>query len=161
MPVCRHCGLDKEPSAFYASSPRKCKECVRKTVHENRERNIERIRAYDRERDQRQSRKEARRNLAWRYKERKGSYIEKWVTKNPEKRAAHEAVRRAVRSGILKKLPCEHVDENGHVCGAKAQAHHDDYSKPLDVIWLCPEHHGERHRWLNEMARQAPREAAE
>jgi ribosomal protein S27AE len=31
-------------------------------------------------------------------------------------------------------------------CGAKAQAHHDDYKKPLDVRWLCPKHHGEHHR---------------
>jgi hypothetical protein len=28
------------------------------------------------------------------------------------------------------------------VCGAKKSvAHHEDYKKPLDVIWLCQEHH--------------------
>ena len=37
-------------------------------------------------------------------------------------------------------LPCE-------VCGAtKAQAHHCNYSKPLDVRWLCPKHHAEWHK---------------
>jgi hypothetical protein len=33
------------------------------------------------------------------------------------------------------------------VCGvANAQAHHDDYTKPLDVRWFCQAHHGEAHR---------------
>jgi hypothetical protein len=48
-------------------------------------------------------------------------------------------VKSALRSGKLKRQPCE-------VCGAKnSQAHHDDYSKPLEVRWLCPAHHGKEH----------------
>lgn len=48
--------------------------------------------------------------------------------------------RYAIRSGQLVKQPCQ-------VCGdPKSQAHHDDYSKPLEVQWLCSKHHGERHR---------------
>jgi hypothetical protein len=40
----------------------------------------------------------------------------------------------------LDRKPCE-------ICGAeKADAHHDDYSKPLDVRWLCETHHSEHHR---------------
>lgn len=62
--------------------------------------------------------------------------------KNPEKRAAHIAVGIAVRSGKLQKRPCI-------ICGnKKAHGHHDDYSKPLDVIWLCSIHHKERHIML-------------
>lgn len=46
----------------------------------------------------------------------------------------------AVHFGLLVKHPCEQ-------CGSiKVQAHHEDYSKPLDVRWLCVAHHGEAHR---------------
>lgn len=66
-----------------------------------------------------------------------------YAKRHPEKNAAKVAVMMAVRSGKLLRQPCE-------VCGAKrSHAHHNDYSKPLEVIWLCPQHHGERHRIIN------------
>lgn len=49
---------------------------------------------------------------------------------------------KAIRHGVLKYLPCE-------VCGlddASVQAHHDDYSKPLEVRWLCSWHHAQHHK---------------
>lgn len=62
-----------------------------------------------------------------------------WADRNPTKRHAHHMVNNAVRNGKLVKLPCS-------VCGnPKSEAHHEDYSKPLDVIWLCRKHHGELH----------------
>lgn len=39
-----------------------------------------------------------------------------------------------LKRGKLTRQPCE-------VCNAKAQMHHDDYDRPLDVRWLCLEHH--------------------
>jgi hypothetical protein len=51
--------------------------------------------------------------------------------RHPAKRAAHCAVSNAIRAGRIMKAPCES-------CGnEKAQAHHDDYDKPLDVMWLA------------------------
>lgn len=62
-----------------------------------------------------------------------------WITRNPEKRAAHNAVTYALKSGRLVRQPCE-------VCNdPKSEAHHDDYSKPLVVRWLCKPHHAEHH----------------
>lgn len=57
---------------------------------------------------------------------------------NEEKYKARTAVSNALRDGRLIKQPCEH-------CGAteKVQAHHNDYSKPLDVEWLCFKCHRE------------------
>lgn len=51
-----------------------------------------------------------------------------------------EQCKYAVRVGKLTRLPCEK-------CGAsKSEAHHEDYSKPLDVKWLCRKCHGFEHR---------------
>lgn len=55
----------------------------------------------------------------------------------PERVNAREAVRRAVRSGKLIPLPCQHPG----CTETKTFAHHEDYSKPLDVAWFCKPHH--------------------
>ena len=44
-----------------------------------------------------------------------------------------------VKRGVIKKESCQ-------VCGAKAQMHHDDYSKPTQVRWFCRAHHLDIHR---------------
>jgi ribosomal protein S27AE len=65
-----------------------------------------------------------------------------WYARNPEKRRAHIYLNNALRSGKVIKQKCEK-------CGAKnAEAHHDDYAKPLDVRWLCGKHHRRRHKEL-------------
>lgn len=57
-----------------------------------------------------------------------------------EKAKARELLKYAVKTGKVKKLPCCE-------CGAsQVEAHHADYSKPLDVVWLCPKHHRYAHR---------------
>ena len=56
-----------------------------------------------------------------------------------EKNRARALVRHAVYYGRLAKGNCE-------VCGAvPTHGHHDDYSKPLAVRWLCPVHHKQEH----------------
>lgn len=81
-------------------------------------------------------------------------------SKTPERRARleaskarhplHEWARRAtlnaIDRGLLTRQPCE-------VCGEeKVDAHHDDYTKPLAIRWLCRRHHMELHRMDNEGA---------
>lgn len=50
------------------------------------------------------------------------------------------AVRDAVARGGLSPMPCEVCLDTHNV-----HAHHEDYSKPLDVMWLCKKHHEQRH----------------
>ena len=61
---------------------------------------------------------------------------------------AHNVVTKALYHGILVRQPCEVCGVSGLDINGKMniEAHHDDYSKPLDVRWLCPKHHKEWHR---------------
>jgi len=62
-----------------------------------------------------------------------------FIKNNPQKKSCHVAVFLAIESGRLERKPCE-------VCGnLKVDAHHEDYNKPLDVVWLCRQHHADRH----------------
>ena len=74
------------------------------------------------------------------YPEEVGAMIKAYSKRNPEKVAARNAINGAVRYGKIQKQPCE-------VCGATKyiHAHHDDYSQPLVVHWLCAVHHKARH----------------
>ena len=76
-----------------------------------------------------------------------------WVKKNPQKvkairlkhyqkYVARYKVHNAIRSGILKQSPCNN-------CGnEKVQAHHENYAKPLEIIWMCAPCHSAKHHNL-------------
>jgi hypothetical protein len=68
-------------------------------------------------------------------KDKHNAATRKWVANNTIKRAAHILVGNAIRDGMLVKKNCEKCNSE------KSNAHHDDYAKPLDVIWLCDDHH--------------------
>jgi hypothetical protein len=62
--------------------------------------------------------------------------------KNQDKDAAHKAVHRALKTGeLFMPLWCQRCH-----CVHEIEAHHHDYSKPLDVEWLCQTCHGLEHR---------------
>jgi len=78
---------------------------------------------------------------------------ERWAIYSREERRAHAAVLRAIKTGRLIRQPCEK-------CGKeKAVAHHEDYSKPLDVVWLCGSHHTARHWEIKREAKAMERDA--
>lgn len=64
--------------------------------------------------------------------------VKKYREKFPERQLAREAVQRRVKRGRIVPSVC--------ACGAtKTQAHHPDYSKPLEVEWLCSGCHAKKH----------------
>lgn len=107
----------------------KCKECTKSDVRDRRfnPETREAVLAYDRARGSRQT-----------YEDTK-FFREKW----PEKYKARNAVSNAVRDGRL------HKPERCETCGNEGalEGHHDDYSKPLEVRWLCSPCH---HQWHAE-----------
>lgn len=61
------------------------------------------------------------------------------MTTTAEKARSRKALNHAVAAGKILPQPCEK-------CAApKAQGHHEDYSKPLDVRWWCAKCHSQHH----------------
>lgn len=65
-----------------------------------------------------------------------------WRKDNPEKYKAHGKISGLLQNKKLFKKPCETCKEE------KVHAHHPDYSKPTQIIWLCLKHHQAIHREL-------------
>jgi ribosomal protein S27AE len=111
----------------------KCKECNKNDVTANRNKNIEKIRAYDRARGKIPERIKANTEIT-----------RAWRAEDKRRQLGHVAVARAIRNGSLFRLPCVRCGE------AKSVAHHEDYDKPLEVMWLCQPCHKQRHKELKE-----------
>lgn len=130
---CTRCLTAKPISDFYgdkrASDGKgsQCKKCNSEMSAASRRKNLERYNANKR---------------AWRKANPDKVRLEtkKNRSKNPDAYKARTAVANALAAGKLSKGVCA-------FCGsAKVQAHHMDYAKPLEVIWLCAVHHGMYHR---------------
>ena len=102
-----------------------CIECAREHQREWRRTKIGRI---ERDRLSRAARKEAVSR----------SHV-KWKSNNRQKVMAHHKAFDAQRRGKLPKMPCE-ICHNPY-----AHKHHEDYLKPLDVVWLCDWCHASVH----------------
>jgi hypothetical protein len=76
---------------------------------------------------------------------------QRWAARNPAKRAAHNAVYNALRRGDLVRGDCAGCGvKHGATVGGKracVQAAHDDYARPLDVVWLCATCHIGKAHW--------------
>ena len=149
MKTCRHCREQKEFTDFYKAKQNLdgienlCKDCKNYIQKLRRIKNPEKYRIKDRKRRPQGSR--------WWAK-----YAEKWnqisaehKKRNPEKHRAVILLNRALNKGdITKPDRCTKCNKM-----RKLQGHHDDYSQPLSVRWLCQSchqiHHG-RERYIKQ-----------
>ena len=124
MKQCFKCVLWKDESEFYAHPQMgdgllgKCKDCTRADTKANRLKNLERYRAYERERGK------LPHNVA------KHSKITKeWRARYPGRGAAQNQAQRHHR-----KAP-----DACQMCGLRKrlERHHPDYGLPLLIVWLC------------------------
>jgi hypothetical protein len=177
---CRDCGELKPLNEFYTHKQmfdghlNKCKECVKKRVHEHRGNNLEKIKEYDRNRPNKKERVEKfrqyidyiRENDVEKYnshlKHRK-DYLQ-WLKLNDVEKYNHyvqthnkackiwRQSKNHVHNHVARKLVNPKICEK---CGSDyyVQGHHEDYSKPLDVIWLCCKCHMKRHREIRNEKR--------
>src|SRR5215471_18484830 len=71
--------------------------------------------------------------------------IAAWVAAHRKETRARQAVGRAVKRGILHKpTNCTGCDRPVRLYG-----HHEDYNRPLEVVWLCASCHRLRHERMN------------
>jgi len=132
---CFKCKTIMPLSEFYKHSAmgdghlNKCKECTKNDATTHRNKNIEKIRAYDKAR----SKEPHRAKLAL-------EVNRAWRAEDARRARAHGAVAKAIRKGLLVRCPCVRCGEK------KSLAHHEDYDKPLEVMWLCQPCHKQRHK---------------
>jgi len=137
MKTCYTCKENKPLTDFYANECmkdgriNKCKECAKNSSRENYSANRTAKRAYDRRRDKTPERRA-----------KKYEYGRVSREKYPEKYLAYSRVFEAVKRGTLVRTPCIHCRAEG------VEAHHDDYSRPLDVKWVCGRCHREKEHGL-------------
>jgi protein-arginine kinase activator protein McsA len=124
--VCRKCKLNKNILEYYKHSEMAdghlniCKICTKNRVKNYSENNEDKIRAYEKIRNQKPERRK-----------RISANARKWRIKNPIAYRAQTAVGNALRDGKLFKKPCR-------FCG-------NDYINFLNVIWLCARCHHRMH----------------
>ena len=139
LKTCFKCGKTKPITDFYAHKQmkdghlNKCKECTKRDANNHRNQNLDFYRKYDIER----SKTEKRRALSI-------MVGKKWEAAHRDRKNAQQKLRYAVKTGKVIKHPC-------FVCGKeKTEGHLPDYSRPLDVVWLCEPHHAQAHALLKK-----------
>ena len=134
--VCSPC-LKKDDKKYRIENPEKCKEqgAAWREIHwvEDRER---RRKHYLNNVKRRQKIKEWQQNN----RDKKLASLKKYRDSHKIEDAVRLKLNRAVKRGIVLKKPCEICQKS------PADAHHSDYSKPLEVIWLCRRHHKAWHK---------------
>jgi len=140
---CFKCKTVKSLNEFYKHQMmadghlNKCKECTKNDVGKHRLENLEKIREYDRERGKKPERMKTAAAIS-----------SAWRQADKRRMSAHNAVFRAVKAGKLIRMNCERCD------AVKTYAHHEDYDKRLEVMWLCQPCHKKRHAEIDKLKKE-------
>lgn len=147
--TCRKCGLEKPIQEFYirrGKVAKPCRACNQQTCKKHHVKMMSSPELYHQYRERHRA-KVARYKAAGTLKPSSLSPNSKrskaeWAARNRFKSNVEKKANRAKLRGIIKSPEtCQHCDKK-----VKLQMHHTDYSKPLDVIWLCTACHGVAHR---------------
>lgn len=135
MKNCYKCGEIKPVDLFHKNRAQHdglhgtCKDCERANRKMQRVLHPERFKA-----------KSARHYQ--KHKKEIGVKKRKYRLQNPQKIFAHNELRKAFKRGEIKRPKnCGECEKD-----CKPDAHHEDYSKPLDVNWLCRSCHMRHHK---------------
>lgn len=143
---CSICSAEKVRDDFfsrYGKRRAECKECSRLKLKAQR--------ASDEYRASRRQYQSANRdNPTARARERR--HVDRYRKSYPHKGRAQWALNRALAAGTITRPTtrqrCNAVDPRGKDGRTLIHGHHHDYTKPLDVEWLCTLCHSAEHRAL-------------
>lgn len=174
---CRKCEIEKDLNEF-PKSRRVCKKCASKANMEWAKSNKEKVlknakkfrennqtickkRSLDhyyankwKYREWREKNKDKCRQYSKKYRERnleivrerKREHEKKYRKVKVVEYKARKEVHRALKKGVLEKA------KSCRICGLekKLEAHHMDYTRPLEITWVCSLCHGGIHMMLNK-----------
>lgn len=154
---CFKCHKTKPISEFYAHPQMgdghlgKCKTCAKRDVAERVGRLGNNPEWLAKERERCRIKQDRYRRLGLAYPTTQEAR-ERWERKNPHKRKAECIAASAQKRGLL-KMPkrCVRCKKKS----ADLEKHHNDYSKPLEVEWLCTRCHGITRRKQNGIHKQS------
>lgn len=148
--VCSQCGETKPHRAYYHRGGKPiaaCKDCTKANRKEYVARNHEAVKAdlrerhwADREKNNEKSRAYRDANLAEQQAKARARYAANRDALLERHKRVYTLVKLAIKRGELVPEPCLFCDD------IDVEAHHHDYDKPLDVTWLCVQHHRLAHK---------------
>jgi hypothetical protein len=150
MKVCRQCKVEKELDKFYKHSKmadghlNKCIVCVKENVKNYRLLNLEKVKLEVKKRAKDPNRVASKKKYEQSEKGKlaKKRAMDSYKERYPMKRASHIMVGSALLTGkIVKPNCCSECNSS-----KKIEAHHDDYTKPMELRWLCEKCHKEWHK---------------
>ena len=156
MKRCCRCKIEKDLNEFNKDKSRKdglmykCKLCEKEYRQLNREKKKQYYQMNKEKKKQyylmnKEKIDQCQKQYYQMNKEKKKQYKKR----SPEKHKARGILNMAVRRGkVHKPLYCSSCDSDKHL-----EAHHTDYSNPLEVLWLCRSCHRELHNKMREQSR--------
>lgn len=141
---CSRCKQTLPLSEFYVGGTGKlghrsqCKHCEKVYTDANRDRIVARQKRWYEANRERLSEVQRQQRATPEGREAMRRYSKEQTVREPEKKRARRVISNGIRDGRIVRQPCQ-------FCGnEKSQAHHEDYSKPLEVIWACFKCHREK-----------------
>ena len=138
MKICIVCKTDKDLNEYYSDNIKKdkkknvCKECYDSQVSQYRKT---------------EKSKKIRKVMSKRY----------YSSDKGKLKIAEQSKRYNKLNGRCNKIIYNAIKENKILKGicmvckeAKTDAHHENYNKPLEVLWLCRKHHKQLHASMNK-----------
>lgn len=134
---CRTCHEHKRPEEFprhngaHDGRRSACRRCLL----------TERYRPYIENPEQRARRANRERGARWQRKHLEA--LERYVARYPHRDRCRRQTYQALRSGKLQRA--DRCQVEGCTSAKCVEAHHHDYSKPLEILWCCAAHHRQGH----------------